>query len=357
MPIGNPMDIWPALMKNGLEYTYKTALEGLLADPGVDGVVCIATAPFLPDHSFLDASSVILETAAAFSEKPVAVWLYGPNQPAFNEKFNRGGKILALPTLPRVAKTLAALYKRFQFLNQKVSVPEKFPIPSEAANCRAQADKESGKLADPAAFALLKSYGLPVAEPRFVKNLAEALEAVSSIGYPVALKSASSRIVHKTEAGGVVLDLQGPEELKAALQGMETTIRQRVPGAEKDGFIVQPMASDGFEVLLGAKRDPQFGPVIIFGTGGIYTELWKDIAYGLAPLSREEAKQMIQKTKAYEIVKGFRGQKPLDEALLLEMLLRLSRLMEEVQEIREMEINPFVVFPQGGLAVDVRVIL
>ena len=89
MPIGNPMDIWPALMKNGLEYTYKTALEGMLADPGVDGVVCIATAPFLPDHSFLDASSVILETAATFPDKPVAVWLYGPNQPAFNEKFNR----------------------------------------------------------------------------------------------------------------------------------------------------------------------------------------------------------------------------------------------------------------------------
>ena len=357
MPIGNPMDIWPALMKNGLEYTYKTALEGLLADHGVDGVVCIATAPFLPDHSFLDASSVILETAAAFPEKPVAVWLYGPNQPAFNEKFNRGGKILALPTLPRVAKTLAALYKRFQFLNQKVSVPEKFPIPSEAADCRAQADKESGKLADPAAFALLKSYGLPVAEHRFVKNLAEALEAVSSIGYPVALKSASSRIVHKTEAGGVVLNLQGPDELKAAYSEMETRMRQLAPGPEEEMFIVQRMVPGGLEVLLGAKRDPQFGPVIIFGTGGIYTELWKDIAYGLAPLSREEAKQMIQKTKAYEIVKGFRGQKPLDEALLLEMLLRLSRLMEEVQEIREMEINPFVVFPQGGLAVDVRVIL
>jgi acetyltransferase len=117
------------------------------------------------------------------------------------------------------------------------------------------------------------------------------------------------------------------------------------------------MIPSGLEVLLGAKRDPQFGPVIIFGTGGIYTELWKDIAYGLVPLSREEAKQMIRKTKAYEIVKGFRGRKPLDEALLLEMLLRLSRLMEEVQEIREMEINPLVVFPQGGLAVDVRVIL
>jgi len=357
MPLGNPLDIWPALMKNGLEFTYKIALEGLLADPGVDGVVCIATAPFLPDHSFLDASSVILETAATFPDKPVAVWLYGPNQPAFNEKFNRSGKILALPTLPRVAKTLAALHQRYQFLNQKVSVPEKFPIPSEAAIYLAQADQESGKLADPAAFALLKSYGLPVAEHRLVKNLAEALDATSSIGYPVALKTASSRIVHKTEAGGVVLDLQGPEELKAALQGMETTIRQRVPGAEMDGFIVQSMASDGLDVLLGAKRDPQFGPVTIFGTGGIYTELWKDIAYGLAPLSREEAKRMIRKTKAYEIVKGFRGREPLDEALLVEMLLRLSRLMEEVQEIREMEINPFVLFPQGGMAVDVRVIL
>jgi acetyltransferase len=351
------MDIWPALMKNGLEFTYKAALEGMLADPGVDGVVCIATAPFLPDHSFLDASSVILETAATFPDKPVAVWLYGPNQSAFNEKFNRSGKILALPTLPRVAKTLAALNKRFQFLNQEVSVPEKFPITSEAANYLAQADKESGKLADPAAFALLKSYKLPVAEHRFVKNLTEALEAASSIGYPVALKTASPRIVHKTETGGVIINLLGPDELKAALQGMKTGIRQRVPGAENEGFIVQRMVPAGLEVLLGAKRDPQFGPVIIFGTGGIYTELWKDIAYGLAPLSREEAKRMIRKTRVFEIIKGFRSREPLDEALLVEMLLRLSQLMSEVDEIQEMEINPFMVFPQGGLAVDVRVIL
>jgi acetyltransferase len=97
--------------------------------------------------------------------------------------------------------------------------------------------------------------------------------------------------------------------------------------------------------------------VIIFGAGGIYTEVWKDIAYGLAPLSREETGRMIRKTKVYEIIKGFRGRGPLDEALLNEMLLRLSRLMMEVHEIQELEINPFTVFPQGGLAVDVRVIL
>jgi acetyltransferase len=138
---------------------------------------------------------------------------------------------------------------------------------------------------------------------------------------------------------------------------MKTGIRQRVPGAENEGFIVQRMVPAGLEVLLGAKRDPQFGPVVIFGTGGIYTELWKDIAYGLAPLSREEAGQMIRKTRAYEIIRGFRGREHLDEAILIEMVLRLSQLMEDVQEIREMEINPFVVFPQGGLAVDVRVIL
>jgi acetyltransferase len=357
MPIGNPLDIWPALMKNGLEFTYKAALEGMLADPGVDGVVCIATAPFLPDHSFLDASSVILETAVTFPDKPVAVWLYGPNQSAFNEKFNRSGKILALPTLPRVAKTLAALHKRYQFQQQSFTFPEKFPVGPGVSTLQDWAGKGSGKLADPAALGLLERYGIPLAVHRLVHNSDEALEAASSIGYPVALKTASPRIVHKTETGGVMINLLGPDELKAALQGMKTGIRQRVPGAENDGFIVQRMVPAGLEVLLGAKRDPQFGPVVIFGTGGIYTELWKDIAYGLAPLSREEAGRMIRKTRTYEIIKGFRGREPLDEALLVEMLLRLSQLMSEVDEIQEMEINPFVVFPQGGVAVDVRVIL
>jgi acetate---CoA ligase (ADP-forming) len=357
MPLGNPLDIWPALMKNGLEFTYKTALEGMLADPGVDGVVCIATAPFLPDHSFLDASTVIMETTAAFPDKPVMVWLYGPNQPAFNERFNRSGNILALPTLPRVAKALAALHKRFQFLNQEFTFPEKSPVRPEAERFLAQADKESGKLGDPAALALMKRCGIPLVEHRLVKDLAEALEAASAIGYPVALKTASPKIVHKTEMGGVVLALKGPDELKEAISELESRIRKQVPGAEKDGFVLQRMASGGLEVLLGAKRDPQFGPVIIFGTGGIYTELWKDIAYGLCPISREEAGLMIRKTRAYEIIKGFRGREPLDETLLVEMLLRLSRLMEEVPEIREMEINPFVVFPQGGAALDSRVII
>ena len=357
MPIGNPMDIWPALMKNGLEFTYKTALEGMLADPGVDGVVCIATAPFLPDHSFLDASSIIMDTAASAPDKPVLVWLYGPNQPVFNERFNGSGRILALPTLPRVAKTLAALYRRFQFLNQGFTVPEKFSGMSEASTLLPRGDKQSGKLADPVALALLMGYGIPLADHRFIKNLFEALEAASSIGYPVALKTASSKIIHKTEGGGVILDLKGPNELKAAYQEMETRVRQQVPGAQENGFIVQRMVPAGLEILLGAKRDPQFGPVIIVGTGGVYTEIWKDIAYGLAPLGREEAERMIRKTKMFEIVKGFRGRKPLDAALLVEMLLRLSQLMEAVQEIREMEINPFVLFPQGGLAVDVRVIL
>ena len=357
MPIGNPLDIWPALMKNGLEFTYKTALEGMLADPGVDGVVCIATAPFLPDHSFLDASAVIQKTAAAFPDKPVAVWLYGPNQPAFNEMFNRNSKVLALPTLPRVAKTLAALHQRYQFLNQILTIPEKFSVLSEASTLLNRTGKKAGKLADPVALALLMGYGIPLADHRLVGNLSEALEAASSIGYPVTLKTASLRIVHKTEAGGVVLNLRGPAELKAAFSEMETRIRKLVPGTEKEGFIVQRMVPGGLEVLLGAKRDPQFGPVIIFGAGGIYTELWKDIAYGLSPLSREEAEQMIRKTKVYEIIKGFRGREPLDETLLVEMLLRLSQLMDAFPEIREMEINPFVVFPLGGVAVDVRVIL
>ena len=357
MPLGNPLDIWPALMKNGLEYTYKAALEGMLADPGVDGVVCIATAPFLPDHSFLDASTVIVETAATFPDKPVAVWLYGPNQPDFNEKFNRSGKILALPTLPRVAKTLAALHKRYQFQKQSFTFPEKFPVGPEVATLQDRTGKESGKLADPAALGLLERYGIPLAVHRLIHNSDEALEAAWSIGYPVALKTASPLIVHKTETGGVIINLQGPDELKAALQGMKTGIRQRVSGAEKDGFIVQRMVPAGLEVLLGAKRDPQFGPVIIFGAGGIYTEVWRDIAYGLTPLSYEEAERMIRKTKVYEIIKGFRGRKPFDKALLVEMLLRLSQLMDDLPEIREMDINPFVVFPQGGLAVDVRVIL
>jgi acetyltransferase len=138
---------------------------------------------------------------------------------------------------------------------------------------------------------------------------------------------------------------------------MLEAVKTKSPGANIEGFLVQKMIGGGLEVILGAKRDPQFGPTILFGTGGIYTEVWKDIAYGIAPLGPEEARRMIRQTKCYEILKGVRGESGYDRDMLVSCLLRLSQLMMDREEIKEVDINPFAVFSEGGLALDARIIL
>jgi acyl-CoA synthetase (NDP forming) len=183
------------------------------------------------------------------------------------------------------------------------------------------------------------------------------MKAAEEIGYPVVLKISSPQITHKTEVGGIVLDLKGPMDLKKAYDSLLASMKKKVRQIKLDGFIVQEMVLRGKEIILGAKRDQQFGPILIFGAGGIYAEVWKDISYGIAPLSSQDAKRMIQETRYSQILGGIRGEKGCDINLLTDCLLRLSRLMLDMEEIQEIDINPFIIFSEGGLAVDARIIV
>jgi acetyltransferase len=359
MPIQNPMDIWPALMKHGLNKVYEAALTEVLKDPGVDGVICIAIAPFLPDQAYLDATEVISHTAAQFPDKPVAVWLYGPNQAAMIEKIEREGTVISLPTIPRTARTLARLLERHRFLAGKPTPPPALSIPAAKVGkglIRGFSERGVQKMDGEEARALLAAYGIPAAQTRFCRNTEEALEAGEMIGYPVVCKVSSPQITHKTDLGGVKLDLRGPAELKAAIQNLSEEIALGAPEAEIEGFLIQEMAKGGVEVFLGAKRDPLFGAVVLFGQGGIYTEVWKDLSYAVAPFSVEDARRMIRETRIGKILEGVRGEKPYDREGLADALLRLAQLMEDHEAIREIDLNPFMVFHEGGLAVDFRII-
>jgi acetyltransferase len=358
MPIQNPLDIWPALMKNGLKHVYRVALEAILRDPGVDGAICIAIAPDLTDGAYLDATSVIEETAGAFPDKPVAAWLYGPNQARIMEKVDRGGKVVCFPTPPRAARAMAVLHQRHRFLAREASTPPSFPENTEAVALAAKWAREGRKKVEGEdAGGLLRHYGIPVARTRFCLDLEEILGAADAIGYPVALKVSSPRITHKTDAGGLRLGLNGPGELEAAHGSIAETIERRGLSDGRAGFLVQEMVQGGLEVILGAKRDPQFGPTLVFGRGGIHTEVWRDIAYGIAPLSEELAWDMINQTRVSTILGGVRGEAGFDMALLRGCLLGLSRLMMDLGAVREIDINPFKAFREGGKAVDVRIIL
>lgn len=358
MPIGNPMDIWPAVMKNGMDLVYRSALEAVLQDDQVDGVVCIAIAPHLPGEAYLDASETIQETAAAHPDKPVALWFYGPNQPEIMGRVDRQGTAVAYPTLPRAARALAALHRRHRFFQETRTIPEAQDVSSKALEILARWLRQGGeRMDDPSAEALLGLYGIPTARSRFAATIEEALKAAEEVGYPVALKVSSPGIFHKTEAGGVLLDLAGPEDLKAGCEAIARTLSARGEKPGEAGYLVQEMVRGGAEVILGGKRDPQFGPVLVFGQGGVYTEVWRDVARGMAPLSLEDARRMIRETRYARILEGVRGERPYDLDVLCNALLALSRLMTDLTSVREVDLNPFKVFEHGGKAVDVRILI
>jgi acetyltransferase len=357
MSIQNPLDIWPALMKHGLANVYSIALSELLKDPGVDGVICTAVAPRFPEQAYLNVTNVIKEKATSFPEKPIVVWLYGGKFHPVMEKLEEGGKVAVYPTLPRAARVLSTLHRRYQFLNQTHSYPPRFRIKGSKRNILTKVGGiRDKKIAEKTAHALLESYGIPVVRSRYCQHFSEVMNAAEEMGYPVALKVSSPQITHKTEVGGIALDLKGPTDLKEAYDSLLVSMKKRVSQVKLDGFLVQEMVLKGKEVILGGRRDQQFGPILIFGAGGIYTEAWKDISYGIAPLSKEDAKRMIHETRYSQILVGIRGEKGYDINLLMDCLLRLSQLMLDMEEIQEIDINPFVIFSEGGAALDVRII-
>jgi len=205
------------------------------------------------------------------------------------------------------------------------------------------------------ALRLLEAYGFPLAPWAEASSAEDAVIRASAIGFPVAMKVLSPQIVHKVDIGGVRLHLTAPSEVRAAYDEMMAEIARRQPGAAVDGVIVQKMAS-GVETILGVNHDPQFGPIIMFGLGGIYVEVFKDVTFRLAPIRELSARRMVESIKAGQILRGVRGQPPADLDALVECIERLSQLAAEIPEIAELDINPLMVLPAGNGAavVDAR---
>ncbi|MBV9080134.1 MAG: acetate--CoA ligase family protein, partial [Elusimicrobia bacterium] len=208
------------------------------------------------------------------------------------------------------------------------------------------------------AMEVLGAYGLPVLQSRLAKTEAEAVATANEFGYPVVLKIASPAIVHKLDAGGVVINIQNADELTRAYRKMIDTATTLVGRDKVWGAEVQQMASKGVEVFLGAKRDPKFGPVLLFGLGGTFVEVLRDVAFRLAPIREWSTRAIIEQSKAYKILQGYRGS-PCDIDKVSECLGRLSQLVVDFPEITELDINPLIVYPagMGARALDGRIVL
>ena len=214
---------------------------------------------------------------------------------------------------------------------------------------------ERGWLLEPEAKELCRTYGLPVGEWKVVKTAEEAKAAGREMGYPLVMKIVSPDVIHKSDVGGVILNIKTGSEAEDAFRKMEG-IRKRT-GCRLEGVRMERMAPQGTETIMGAKRDPQFGPVILFGLGGIFVEVFKDVSFRVAPITRDDAMEMITELKAYPILKGIRGRRPSDTEGIVDSLLKVSSMMMDVAEVKELDLNPTIVYEKGCRIVDARVIL
>ncbi len=207
---------------------------------------------------------------------------------------------------------------------------------------------------------VLKAYGLPVPNEKLAKTLDEALKYAEEIGYPVALKLMSPQILHKSDAKVVMLNIKNPEELKQKWKEILENARKYRPDAEILGVLVAPMLRPGREVIIGVVEDPQFGHAIMFGLGGIFVEVLKDVTFRIIPITERDARKMITEIKGYPILAGVRGEEPADIDAIVDMLLKVSKLVEDLEDyIKEMDLNPVFVYEKGkgAVVVDARMIL
>jgi acetyl-CoA synthetase (ADP-forming) len=221
-----------------------------------------------------------------------------------------------------------------------------------------QARREGRKfLLEPEAKSVCMEYGIPVTKFKVAKNKVEAVKFAEDIGFPVVLKIVSPDIIHKSDIGGVVVGLKTADEVRSAYQQIIRNVKKHKADAKIVGVLVQEMAPPSTEVIVGAVKDPQFGPALMFGLGGIFVEVLRDVAFRIAPVSEDEAREMIGEIKAYPLLKGYRGLPPADIDAIVKILVNTSRLVMEHQEIKELDLNPIMVYGKGAKTVDARIIL
>jgi len=284
-------------------------------------------------------------------KKPVALCYMTEEEELANIK-----RALDYPIFTEPSEALGALAVSREYYKKQNIIKEKPPIYSvsqdQVKHLFQNAKREKRDLLLPEAFEVLKAYAIPVADYRVIYRKEDLKKAMDQIGSPVALKVISPDISHKSDIGGVVLNISHLAEAEEAYDKMRRLVK-----GPPSGVLVQKMVLGGKEVILGTKQDPSFGPVVLFGLGGIYVEVFKEASLRVVPINRPEAEEMISELKAAAILKGIRGERPMDIETLVENLLRLSQLMMDFSEIEGIDINPIMVLEEGAVAVDCRILL
>ena len=341
---------------------YTLSLEKALRTKEIDSVLALYCESGVFDSSFM--KDIIIKASEEYrGRKPILFSTLGGERIGNIVEELRKRGILIFDDVYEAVSGMGALYKRKMYIEEM-----EHEEPAPAIEFDVQAIKriitpaiEKGRtllLADEAKK-IMEIVGIPVPEWRIAKSIDEAIEFSEEIGYPVVLKVVSEDIVHKTDAGGVALNIENREEVIDAYQAIMRNCKSRFPRARIRGVEVCKMVPKGIETITGCTTDRSFGPVVMFGLGGIYVEILKDVSFRAVPITLTDAKKMVRSIKSYPLLLGARGEKKRDIPAIIDTLLKLSKLMETVTEISDIEINPLMVYEYGSgvMAVDVRVIL
>ena len=349
--MNNPLDGTGVMYDD--DKIFPRLLQGLVDDANID-IVTInleANDPRPKELKSGNRFTLAIEKAAAASTKPIATFssvVGGPVDPEILQPLRAAG-VPIMEGAECATATIRNLADYYDFQKARLSGDGDVPWPA------AHAKLPSGVLGAEAAFALFKEFNIPVAPTVLARTDDEAASAADKMGYPVVLKVESAQIIHKSDVGGVALRLTDANEVRRGFTDIHSAVKSRVPNAKIDGVIVQRMAGDGVEMILGIKRDPLFGPVVLCGLGGILVEVLKDIAVGIPPLSRMQARDMLSRLRGFQILGGVRGKPAGDIEALCDAIVGISNLAVSLgDQINGADINPLIVLPkgQGVVAVD-----
>ncbi len=351
----NPVDV----LGDARSDRYQFALKTVLSDPNVDGLLVLLTPQAMTE---IEETAREVGSLASESTKPILACFMGEARVLPGINILNQFSVPNYPFPERAAGAFRAMADAREI--HRRPLPEfvhldanRAPVEQVFARVRSEGRVTIG---DFEAKAVMEAYGLKIPKSQVAEDPDKAVAIASQIGYPVVLKIASPDILHKTDVGGVKVDLQNAEQVRDAFELMVYRAQRYVPEARILGCLVQEMVPEGgIEVLVGMNRDPQFGPLVTFGLGGIYVETLKDVTFRIAPFSEQEAGEMLSEIRAHALLDGVRGKPAADKQAIIDALLRVAQLVMDFPEITELDINPLMVYPrgQGAIAIDMRLAL
>jgi acetyltransferase len=349
--IRNPLD----MVASASPSSYRAALTQLLADPNIDAAVAIFVPPLGVRQE--DVAEAIVAAASGVREKPVLAVLMGRDGlPQGRAELHQAG-IPAYIFPESAARALDALNRYREWIERPEPDHSVLPVDAKRGVAVVERAVKEGrtKLTELEALELFDAYGIPTAPAALATSAAEAASLAVKVGFPLAMKIVSPDVVHKSDVGGVKLDVASAEEARAGYEEIAASVRRAIPEARISGMLLQRMVTGGRELIAGITRDPVFGPLVMFGLGGIFVEALRDVSFRVAPIGDTEARDMLNGIRGAAILRGIRGQAPVDADALVDVLRRLSQLALDLPAVEELDANPLLAFHDRCVAVDARV--